>query len=280
MSTVEAEREQDGYALGRTPQEYERLRAQARVWEAATGRLLDQVGLAPGASCLDAGCGPGETMRVMAQRVGPQGRVLGIDVDVLLGATALAMLHGAGHHNCSFHARDLAADGAIPGAPFDVVYARLLLFHLPQRVAVLKRLWDAVAPGGHLVVQDYDIHGAGVLPPLDSVSEILQVLAGAFAAAGCDVHAGARLPQLFVQAGIGNPDGTDVVGRIEPLASGRLLFERSFRSVLPTALAHGITTEADAAAVLASIDRDSIRFADSPVLWPLLIGAWKRKERA
>ena len=61
----------DGYALGRTPEEYERLRAQARVWEAATGRLLDRVGLAPGARCLDAGCGPGETMRLMAQRVGP-----------------------------------------------------------------------------------------------------------------------------------------------------------------------------------------------------------------
>ena len=50
MSTAEAERPQDGYALGRTPQEYERLRAQARVWESATGRLFDQVALAPGAT--------------------------------------------------------------------------------------------------------------------------------------------------------------------------------------------------------------------------------------
>ena len=48
MSTAEAERPQDGYALGRTPQEYERLRAQARVWESATGRLFDQVALAAG----------------------------------------------------------------------------------------------------------------------------------------------------------------------------------------------------------------------------------------
>jgi hypothetical protein len=50
--------------------------------------------------------------------------------------------------------------------------------------------------------------------------------------------------------------------------------------VLPTALAHGVTTEAGAAAVLASIDRDATRFPDRPVLWPLLIGAWKRKEQA
>jgi ubiquinone/menaquinone biosynthesis C-methylase UbiE len=279
MSTAIAE-QQDSYALGRTPEEYERLRAQARVWEAANGRLLDQAGLAPGASCLDAGCGPGETMRLMAQRVGPEGRVLGIDTDSSLGAMALTMLRGAGHHNCLFHAQDLTAGRPIPGAPFDLVYARLLLFHLPRRVAVLGRLWDAVAPGGHLVVQDYDIRSAGVLPALDSIDELVRVMTGAFTAAGCDVHAGARLPQLFAQAGIGDPDGTDVAGRIEPLSSGRALFERSFRSVLPNALAHGITTETAAAAALAAIGRDAIRFADRPTLWPLLIGAWKHKEQA
>src|SRR5690242_18482700 len=78
MDTTDVQRP---YALGRTPQEYERLRAQARIWEDATGRLLDRVGLAPQARCLDAGCGPGETMRLMAHRVGPAGEVTGIDVD-------------------------------------------------------------------------------------------------------------------------------------------------------------------------------------------------------
>jgi trans-aconitate methyltransferase len=151
MSTAEAQRHTEDYALGRTPEEYQRLRAQARVWEAATGRLLDQVGIAPGASCLDAGCGPGETMRLMAQRVGPAGRVTGIDVDAPLGAQALSMLHDAGHRQCRFLPFDVTSKKPIPGAPFDLVYARLLLYHLPDRVTVLRRLWDAVAPGGHLL---------------------------------------------------------------------------------------------------------------------------------
>jgi hypothetical protein len=94
------------------------------------------------------------------------------------------------------------------------------------------------------------------------------------------VHTGARLPQLFTQAGIGYPDGTDVAGRIEPLAAGRVLLERTFRSVLPVALAFGITTSAGATELLAAIDRDAARFADSPMGWPLLIGAWKRKEQS
>jgi len=219
-------------------------------------------------------------MRLMAGRTGPAGSVLGIDTDSSLGDMALATLHAAGHRQCSFRAHDLTAGEPIPGAPFGLVYARLLLFHLPQRVDVLGRLWDAVAPGGHLVVQDYDIRGVSVLPALASVDELTRVIIGAFQAVGADVHVGARLPQLFMEAGVGHPDGTDVAGRLEPLATGSALLERTFSSVLPTAVAHGITTETDAAASLASLDRDATRFAGAPMTWPLLIGAWKRKERA
>ena len=277
MSTTETIRSANAYALGHTPQEYERLRAQARVWEAATVRVIDQVGLPDGASCLDAGCGPGETMRLLARRVGPAGRVLGIDADASIGALAVEMLHGSGNRQCAFQAHDLTADEPIPGAPFDFVYARLLLFHLPQRAAVLSRLWDAVAPGGHLVVQDYDLRTVSVLPDLASVAEVGRVIIGTFGAAGADTQVGARLTQLFAQAGIGAPDGTDVSGRIEPLGTGHLMLENVFRSLLPVAFAHDITTEDAAPRTLAAIADDATRFADRPMLWPLMIGAWKRK---
>jgi trans-aconitate methyltransferase len=267
------------YSLGHTPAEYERLRAQARVWETATGRILDQTGPAEGASCLDAGCGPGETTRLLAERAGPSGRVLGIDADPAIGALAVATLHGQGHQNCAFQAHDLTASGPIPGGPFDLVYARLLLFHLPERVAVLARLWDAVAPGGHLVVQDYDLRGVGTLPALASVDEVGRIIIDSFGAAGADVAAGARLATLFAQAGAGVPDGTDVSGRIGPLGTGRHMMDSVVRSLLPVAVAQGVTTEEAAAATLAALAADGTRYADRPFLWPLLIGAWKRKER-
>jgi len=277
MSTAEAERAQHDYALARTPQEYERLRVQARIWESATGRLLDQVALAAGSRCLDAGCGPGETMRLMAQRVGPSGQVIGVDLDATLGMQALAMLHHAGHRQCQFAPVDLTTGQDIPGAPFDLVYARLLLYHLPDRVAVLRRLWDAVAPGGHLVVQDYDIRTISAQPALDSADELQRVIVGAFSAAGCDVHVGARLPELFTRAGIATPDGTDVAGRLEPLAAAKNMVTAVYTSVLPVAIAHGITTEHEAAACLSRFASDVERFPDRPTLWPLLIGARKRK---
>jgi SAM-dependent methyltransferase len=280
MTTTETAARTSRYSLGHTPQEYERLRAQARVWEDATGRVFDQVGLPRGASCLDAGCGPGETMRLLAERVGPEGRVVGVDADTSIGILAVEMLHRTGHQQCAFRTHDLTSEQPVPGAPFDLVYARLLLFHLPQRASVLARLWDAVAPGGHLVVQDYDLRTVSVLPDLPSVAEVGRVINGAFGAAGADAQAGARLAQLFDRAGVGAPDGTDVAGRIEPLGTGYRMLDSVFRSLLPVALAHRITTEDAAAATLAAIGRDATRFADSPMLWPLMIAAWKQKGRS
>ena len=213
----------------------------------------------------------------MAQRVGPGGHVTGIDIDAPLGAQALTMLHDAGHRQCRFIPFDVTADGPIPGAPFDLVYARLLLYHLPDRVTVLARLWQAVAPGGHLLIQDYDIRSVSVLPALASLGELRRVIVEAFAAAGCDVQIGARLPELFAEAGVGTPDGTDVSGRLELLAAAQPVLSAVYRSILPTAIAHGITTEQHAEATLSEIATDVERFPSRPTLWPLLIGAWKQK---
>jgi hypothetical protein len=127
------------------------------------------------------------------------------------------------------------------------------------------------------VVQEYDMRTLGVLPALASVDEMVRVMNGAFTAAGCDVQVGTRLPELFAQAGIGPPDGTDVAGRLEPLARGAGMLERTYRNVLPAALAHGVTTDAKATETLAATEDDARRFAERPLLWPLLIGAWKRK---
>jgi SAM-dependent methyltransferase len=262
------------YALRGTPEEYERLRAQARVWEDATGRLLDRVGPAAGARCLDAGCGPGETMRLMALRVGPAGRVTGIDADAPLAAQAERMLQD---RQCRVIAHDLTAYESVPGGPYDLVFARLLLFHLPERVAVLRRLWQSVAPGGHLLVQDYDLESVGVLPPSAALDEAGRLIMDTFGAVGCDVRVGATLPALFAQAGVGVPDGTDVAGRIEPFGVGSRMVASVLHSLLPAALGHGIATARELEAALTALEADATRCPDRPMTWPLMIGAWKRR---
>lgn len=277
MSTTTTRPAHEDYVLGRSAEEYERLRAQSRIWEAATGRLFDRVELSRGARCLDAGCGPGEVMRLMAQRVGPAGYVCGVDVDAELGAQAVAMLQLAGHRQCAFVAADLEDAAPIQGGPFDLVYARLLLFHVGDPVAVLRRLWAATAPGGVLVVHDYDLRTVGTLPALASVEEWKRVVLGAFSGAGRDIHVGHRLPSLFADAGVGAPDGTDVAGRLEPVRAAGGMLAAVFRSLLPAAESLGLLTAEDGARWLDGFERDTREHGDHAALWPLLIGAWKRK---
>jgi SAM-dependent methyltransferase len=265
------------YVLGTTEREYERLRRQAEVWQLATERVLDRVDPAPGSTCLDAGCGPGVTMRQLAQRVGPRGRVVGLDIDEGLGTATVARLRGEGHRQCEFHAHDLSSENAIPGAPYDLVYARLVLFHLPDRVAVLRRLWDAVAPGGHLVVQDYDLAGVGTVPrtPLDE--RLADFILSAFTAAGCEVRAGALLPWLFEEAGVGLPDATDVAGRLDRLVDGAPMLEGVVNSLRPAAVGRGLATEAETDDLLAELHDAVAEDPHRPHLWPLMLAAWKRK---
>jgi len=267
----------DHYLLGHSTEEYERLRRQARMWEPDTVRLFDQVELGEGDRCLDAGCGPGEAMRLMAERVGPAGEVVGIDADTAIGRQAVEELRIAGQAQCRFEPWDAEADAKIPGAPFDLVYARLLLTHVTNPAAVLGRLWGWVAPGGHLVVQDYDLPSSAVVPELDSAEEFYRLTTGVFREAGRDVRVGLRLPALHVEVGIGPPDGMETAARCAPLAELAWIYEAVYRSMLPAAVGSGLTTEVDAERWFESFARDSAADRGHVALWPLLVGTWKRK---
>jgi SAM-dependent methyltransferase len=267
----------DGYVMGRTPQEYERLRQQARIWEGATAALLGRAGLGPGSRCLDVGCGPGETMRLMARRVGPLGRVVGVDTDEDLGRAAVASLHEEGLRQCAFVAADVEGADAYPGA-FDVVFGRLILLHVGDPVAVLRRMWAATAPGGCLVVQDYDLRAVDSYPPLPLVDEWKRVFLGAFDALGRDVRLGQRLPTLFAEAGIGPPDGTEVVGRLEPFAAAAPMLMATYRSVAPAAVALGLVSEEQRDRWLADVAEAVTTHADHQAYWPLMVGAYKRRD--
>jgi ubiquinone/menaquinone biosynthesis C-methylase UbiE len=266
------------YVLGRTEAEYERLIGQARWWEPETARVLDRVGVRPGARCLDAGCGPGEAMRLLAERAGPDSYVLGIDVDAELGRRSLTRLHAGGYDQCAFACVDVQADDPVPGAPFDIVYARLLLLHVDDTVAVLQRLWDCVAAGGQLIVHDHDLLTAEAVPPLDTVDEFLRIVRGTFHRAGRDLRLGLRLAKLFAAAGIGTPDGMDAAARVDVLPNLAPMYEDVFRSVLPAAVALGVTTPERGERWLIDFARESITAHEHAALWPLLVAAHKRKE--
>ena len=56
--TTTATVERDGYVMGRSAHEYERLRTQARQWNDASGRMLDVIGIGPGTDAWTPGAAP------------------------------------------------------------------------------------------------------------------------------------------------------------------------------------------------------------------------------
>jgi SAM-dependent methyltransferase len=247
------------------------------MWEPATRRVLALVGLAPGARCLDVGCGPGATMRLMAERVGARGRVVGVDADTGVGALAVSALHADGHRQCEFEPGDVEAGASISAGRFDLVFARMLLLHVDDPAAVLHRMWECVAPGGHLVVQDYDLAAADAFPALESMDEFKRVVNETFEGAGRESRVGVRLPGLFAETGLGIPDGTDVAGRFVPLEHDSAMLQSVYRSLLPAALSLGVTTDSRSRQWFRDIARDSARPGRHTLQWPLLIAAWKRR---
>ena len=69
------------YALGSSPAELDRLRRQSAELAGHSTMLLDRAGLCPGQAAADLGCGPNGILGLLADRVGPAGRVTGLEID-------------------------------------------------------------------------------------------------------------------------------------------------------------------------------------------------------
>jgi ubiquinone/menaquinone biosynthesis C-methylase UbiE len=265
----------DTYVMGRTSDEYERLRRQAALLEPATRSVLDRIGLGNGMSCLDVGCGPGEVMRLMAERVGPSGRVVGVDVDHKLGQESVSLLLEKGHRQCEFTEGDIYAMEQVSGGPFDLVFARIVFFHLPDPIAALQKMFRWVKPGGHILIQDYYFASLDAHPSSDAANEVRRVFFGVGEQTGRDLRVGIKLPSYFIESGLGAPDGTDVSGQLLPARISAHMLGAVYRSVLPVALKYGITTEERSESLFHQIDQ--WQREDSYFLWPLLASAWKKK---
>ena len=262
----------DVYVMGRASEEYQRLREQAQGWEAATRAILDDAGLREGMNCLDVGCGPGEVMRLMGERVGKEGKVVGLDIDGKIGREALEVLKGLGTSNFEFIEGNVEQLQESARERYDIVYARFLLFHLEEPISVMRKMYELTKPEGSIIIQDYDFRTWDVYPPSEPHEDMLRAFFAVSERAGRDLGIGSKLPSLFLQADIGPPDGTRVDGLLSP-PDGREL--AVYQSILPLAFKFGITTEEASRTIIQrhNLDKDKSRYE----LLPLCIGAWKRK---
>lgn len=140
---------QSPYLMGNEhPETADRFEGLERTLDAITIGHLSRVGVAPGARCLEIGAGGGSIARWLASRVGPDGHVVAVDLDTRWF-----------RHDGSPHLEVLQLDvasGPIPHGPWDLIHERLVLQHVPARLDVLDQLVARLAPGGWLVLEDFD----------------------------------------------------------------------------------------------------------------------------
>ncbi len=120
-------------------------------WHRFGRRTVERLGLRAGETVLDVCCGSGGSALPAAAAVGPQGKVVAVDLAERLVRLGEAKARAEGLRNIEFKTGDMLALG-YPDASFDVAICAFGIFFIPDMVAAVRELWRMVRPGGRLAI--------------------------------------------------------------------------------------------------------------------------------
>lgn len=149
------------------------------------GGPIEAAGLRPGERVLDLGSGAGLDAFRAARAVGPEGRVVGVDMTPEMLARARAGAEALGLERVEFR-EGLIEALPVADAEADVVVSNCVINLSEDKPRVFREAWRALAPGGRLVVSDILRHGAA--PAAPSVEGWCACVDGAEPAAGYRRH--------------------------------------------------------------------------------------------
>jgi ubiquinone/menaquinone biosynthesis C-methylase UbiE len=263
------------YALGSSPGESARLEQQAAELAGDSAALLERIGLRPGQSAIDLGCGPRGILDMLAQRVAPAGRVVGLDADPAHTAMAAEFVARRELSGVEIMTADARTTG-LPSGSFDLVHARTLLINLPEPAAVAAEMVRLARPGGGVAAMESDTEYARCYPSHAAFDRLCEIFNVAFRRNGADPWIGRRVAELLRHAGL---EDVQAEARVQMHPAGnsrrtiRLDLVRSIRShVLEMGLASPAELdELDAAA------RAHLEDPHTVVISGLLFLTWGRK---
>ncbi|WP_282702009.1 methyltransferase [Streptomyces sp. CC219B] len=259
----------DGYLLdNRQSEAGERFAAFAALFDPTTFRHLEALGVGPGWRCWEVGAGGTSVVSWLAKKVGPTGRVVATDIDT-------SQVAAAARPPVEVRVHDVGAEEP-PGDGFDLVHARLVLVHVPDRERALRSMISALRPGGRLLVEDAD----PALQPLTCPDEygpeqqlangLRQGLRKLLADRGADLSYGRRLPRLLRSAGLDRVEADGYFPVASPACAA--LESATIRQVRDQLVTAGLATDQDIDRHLANVAAGGMDLATAP-----MISAWGRK---
>jgi ubiquinone/menaquinone biosynthesis C-methylase UbiE len=148
--------------------------------------VVGQFGVQPAMRIADFGCGAGHIGLIVAQKVGPEGKVIAIDIleDKLESIRARAKAIGLENLETVRANLEVLGSTGLPDASQDMVILANILFQSPKKADIIKEATRVTKAGGKVVVVEWK-KGAGGFGPPDNYRTAEAEMIELFKAAGC-----------------------------------------------------------------------------------------------
>jgi SAM-dependent methyltransferase len=190
---------QQGYLLAGGVAELERLTLQARVWEAASAQMLDEIGLKHDSDSVDLGAGPMGILPLLRRR--SSGRVVGIDNDPKLLAAAKMVLEEQQVSDVKLLELDCYKTG-LADESFDFTHVRFVFAPVGRDEELLSEMLRLTKRGGVIAIQEPDASSWNCFPLHPSWLRLKEAILEAFRLGGGDFNAGQRTFGMLSRAGL------------------------------------------------------------------------------
>ena len=164
-------------AFGYTAEELTSIPAEANMG-LSCGNPTATAHLKPGEVVVDLGSGGGLDVFLAAQKVGPNGRVIGIDMTSEMIALARANAQSAGYTNVEFFHSTIDKI-PLPDSSVDCVISNCVINLAPDKPAVFREIFRILKPGGRVAVSDIALKGELPKEVATSIAAYTGCIAGA-----------------------------------------------------------------------------------------------------
>jgi SAM-dependent methyltransferase len=244
------------YSLGATDAEHRRLIDLASHEESHVVEACRRANIQTGATVLDLGCGPLGALAALANVVGRDGTVIGVDASARALEKARSLLPPSAFPQVRLVEADvnevtlerLGVDGA------DLAYSRLMLLHQADPVRTLRRMATLLRPGGVLIAHeasDLLSHAPGSEPHVPAMTRVWELVIAAARSRGADTGFARRGKACLEAAGF-DVDSHRMYAVHYPPEVGYAIPRIALHSLRPSLAEHQLATEEE----LAQLDRD------------------------